>query len=175
MLAHLLDRTQKKMNSLPAKNWNSQWFAPTGEQQQVLQSKASAIIISALAGTGKTTTLCMKACNILASLGTDARVLILAYSRAGVTALRDRMLKLNGAIPDGIEVLTMEQLSERVLKAQGDPVIKLNDPVRRRFLILQAQQAICQELEHGTGGNSDAFLGRELDIDAFLKKKKKCY
>ena len=168
MLAHLLDRAPKKMNSLTAKNWNSQWFTPTGEQQQVLQSKASAIIISALAGTGKTTTLCMKACNIRASFGADARVLILAYSRAGVTALRDRMLKLNGAIPEGIEFLTMEQLSEQVLKEQGDPVIKLNDPVRRRFLILQAQQAICQELEHGTGGNSDAFLGRELDIDAFL-------
>ena len=156
------------MNSIPAKNWNSQWFAPTGEQQQVLQSRASAIIISALAGTGKTTTLCMKACNILASLDPGANVLVLAYSRAGVTALRDRMLKLHGAIPAGMEVLTMEQLSEGTLREQGDPVIMLNDPVRRRFLILQAHQALCQELEHEAAGTSDDILGRELDIDAFL-------
>lgn len=158
----------QKMTSLPAKGWNSQWFVPTGEQQQVLQSPATALIISALAGTGKTTTLCMKACNLLASVGPGARILVLAYSRAGVTALRDRMLKLHGAVPASLEILTMEQLCERVLKEQGDPVVKLDDPVRRRFLILQAQQALRQELARSPGGASDDLLGQDVDIDAFL-------
>ena len=40
------------MKHPPARSWNSQWFVPTGEQQQVLQSSAPALIISALAGTG---------------------------------------------------------------------------------------------------------------------------
>ncbi|RQO83148.1 UvrD-helicase domain-containing protein [Acidovorax sp. FJL06] len=156
------------MTSLPARGWNSQWFVPTGEQQQVLQSPATALIISALAGTGKTTTLCMKACHLLAGLGPEARILVLAYSRAGVTALRDRMLKLHGAVPASLEILTMEQLSEQVLRAQGDPVIRLQDPVRRRLLILQAQQALRQELTRSPDPGADAVLERDVDIDAFL-------
>lgn len=144
----------------------------------MLDSTATAAIISALAGTGKTTTLCMKACNLLAGLqgqrgAAPPRILVLAYSRAGVTAIRDRMLQLHGAVPRSMEVLTMEQLCEQVLKEQGDPVEKLDDPVRRRFLILQAQQALRLELERSGGygggdGIDDALLGQNVDIDAFL-------
>ena len=156
------------MTHSPARSWNSQWFVPTGEQQQVLQSSAPALIISALAGTGKTTTLCMKACQLLAGLGPQGRILVLAYSRAGVTALRDRFLKLHGAVPASLEILTIEQLSEQVLKAQGDPVVKLDDPVQRRFLILQAQQALRQELARSPDLDADAVLAHDVDIDAFL-------
>ncbi len=163
-----------------ARSWAHARITATAEQRRVLDSTASAIIISALAGTGKTTTLCMKACNLLASLqgqreAAPPRILVLAYSRAGVTALRDRMLQLHGAVPRSMEVLTMEQLCEQVLKEQGDPVERLDDPVRRRFLILQAQQALRLELERnsdsgGSGGDGidDALLGQNVDIDAFL-------
>lgn len=157
-----------KMTSLPARSWRSQWFTPTGEQQQVLQSKASAVIISALAGTGKTTTLCMKACHLLTRMDQEARILVLAYSRAGVTAIRDRILKLDGAVPAGLEILTIEQLSERVLKDQGDPVVKLDDPVRRRFLILQAQQALRQEQQRIPDNDTLAGLEQGIDVDVFL-------
>lgn len=161
----------------PARSWSHTRITATAEQRRVLDSTAPAIIISALAGTGKTTTLCMKACNLLASLQgqRDAgppRILVLAYSRAGVTAIRDRMLQLHGAVPRSMEVLTMEQLCEQVLKEQGDPVEKLDDPVRRRFLILQAQQALRLELERSGGGGADGIdgdlLGQNVDIDAFL-------
>lgn len=159
----------------PARSWSHARITATAEQRRVLDSTAPAIIISALAGTGKTTTLCMKACNLLASLQgqRDAgppRILVLAYSRAGVTAIRDRMLQLHGALPRSMEVLTMEQLCEQVLKEQGDPVEKLDDPVRRRFLILQAQQALRLELERSGGGEGidDDLLGQNVDIDAFL-------
>ena len=57
--------------SKPIKRWANRYILPTAEQQQILDSKASAIIISALAGTGKTTTLCMKACHLLEQLGSD--------------------------------------------------------------------------------------------------------
>lgn len=143
-------------------------LAPTFEQQQVLQSKSSAIIINALAGTGKTTTLCMKACSLLAAGNHDARILVLAYSRAGVTAIRDRLHKLNGALPPRLEILTVEQLCERVLREQGDPVQRMDDPVRRRFLILQAQQALRQELSRNPDTATDPLLERDVDIDAFL-------
>lgn len=156
------------MTHPPARSWNSQWFVPTGEQQQVLQSNAPAIVISALAGTGKTTTLCMKACQLLAGLGPEGRMLVLAYSRAGVTALRDRLLKLHGAVPASLEILTIEQLSQQVLRAQGDPVVKLDDPVQRRFLILQAQQALRQELARSPDPDADAVMAHDVDIDAFL-------
>ena len=156
------------MTSPPPRRWNSQWFVPTGEQQRVLQSKASALIISALAGTGKTTTLCMKACNLLASMGDGARILVLAYSRAGVTAVRDRLIKLNGVVPASLEILTIEQLSEQVLRQQGDPLQRLTDPVRRRFLILQAQQALRQELARSPDTEAGALLEQDVDIDAFL-------
>lgn len=158
------------------RSWSHARITATAEQRRVLDSVAPAIIISALAGTGKTTTLCMKACNLLLrqAAGTPgaAPILFLAYSRAGVTAIRDRMLQLHGAVPRSMEVLTMEQLCEQVLKEQGDPVEKLDDPVRRRFLILQAQQALRLELERSGGGGGDGIdgdlLGQNVDIDAFL-------
>ncbi|MDD0839522.1 AAA family ATPase [Curvibacter sp. HBC61] len=153
----------------PALPWSATSIHPTGEQWQVLNSPARAKLVQALAGTGKTTTLCMKACSLLKRLGPDARVLMLAYSRAGVTAIRDRMSQLQaGLSPQQLDVLTVEQLSEQVLKDQGDPVHRLNDPLRRRFLILQAQQALRQERQPGADGQYSAWLGREVDIDAFL-------
>lgn len=165
--------------SSPARSWAHARITATAEQRRVLDSKAPAIVISALAGTGKTTTLCMKACNLLlqqAGKAGQARepapILFLAYSRAGVTAIRDRMLQLHGAVPRSMEILTMEQLCEAVLKDQGDPVERLDDPVRRRFLILQAQQALRLELErsddHGASLEDDALMAHDVDIDAFL-------
>lgn len=150
------------------RSWAHPHFVPTAEQRRVLDSTATAAIISALAGTGKTTTLCMKACQLLAGMEQqrkEPRILVLAYSRAGVTAIRDRMLQLHGAVPRSLEILTIEQLCEQVLREQGDPVEKLEDPVRRRFLILQAQQALRLELERSGDGD---LQGQNVDIDAFL-------
>ncbi len=154
--------------SKPIKRWANRYILPTAEQQQILDSKASAIIISALAGTGKTTTLCMKACHLLEQLGSDARLLLLAYSQAGVTAIRDRMLKLHGQVPAALEVLTIEQLCARALQEQGDPVVTLQDPMRRRHLILQAQQALRQELRNSPNAELAEWLAQEVDVDAFL-------
>jgi hypothetical protein len=158
-----------------SRSWSHARIIATAEQRRVLDSKAPALIISALAGTGKTTTLCMKACNLLLQQqqqrGGALPILVLAYSRAGVTAIRDRMLQLHGKVPASMQVLTMEQLCEAVLREQGDPVEKLEDPVRRRFLILQAQQALRLELERSGGGGDevdDDLMGRDADIDAFL-------
>lgn len=156
------------MNAPQPKSWTNLYVNPTDEQKQVLRSKATAILIRALAGTGKTTTLCMKACDLMASLGREARILVLAYSRAGVTAVRNRMIKLNGSVPSSLEVLTIEQLCERLLKEQGDPVDKLNDPMRKRSLILQAQQALRQDLEDKPNAEVSEWLAQDVDIDAFL-------
>jgi len=143
-------------------------FRPTVEQQQIIQSKSNGILIDALAGTGKTTALCMKGCNRQAGTHRGVRILMLAYSRAGVTAIRDRLHKLNGSVPPSLDILTVEQLSEGVLREQGDPVHKMDDPVRRSFLILQAQQALRQELVRSPNSGMDALLERDVDVDAFL-------
>ena len=144
-------------------------ISPSPEQRRVLDTHACASIISALAGTGKTTTLCMKAHAWLAQPDTQAHILMLAYSRAGVTALRHRLLQLHGALPEQLSILTLEQLCEQVLREQGDPVEKLQDPVRRRFLILQAHQALRQELAHSPDNAAvHEWLAQPLDVDAFL-------
>ena len=154
-----------------AKHWLNPYMAASREQQQVLASSATAVIISALAGTGKTTTLCMKACDLIGRLGGGARILVLAYSRAGVTAIRDRMIKLNNAVPDSLDVLTIEQLCARLLQEQGDPLERLDDPVRQRRLILQAQQALLQDLTHEHDLALAEWLAQEVDIDAFLAQE----
>jgi len=156
------------MTSLPSRSWNNTWITPTPEQQAVLESTAQAIVIQALAGTGKTTTLCMKASHLQASLGSERRLLVLAYSQAGVVAIRDRMMKLHGSVPAGLDILTIEQLCEKLLGAQGDPLEKLEDPVRRRFLILQAQLALREVLARSPDDHAAELMEHDVDIDAFL-------
>jgi superfamily I DNA/RNA helicase len=156
------------MNLPFANHWLKSRITASDEQRQVLDSGAAAIIISALAGTGKTTTLCMKASNLISRLGGQAHILVLAYSRAGVIAIRDRMVRLNGVMPEGLEVLTIEQLCASLLEKQGDPLERLEDPVRRRQMILQAQQALLQDLEHEHDLELGEWLARDVDIDAFL-------
>ena len=56
---------------------------PGLDQNQALNSEASSLLIRALAGTGKTTTLAIKATDLICTQGAR-NVLMLAYSEAGI-------------------------------------------------------------------------------------------
>ena len=59
---------------------------PNDEQKAVLNTTAKTVLINALAGTGKTTTLATKAADLVQMRGAR-RVLMLAYSDAGLAAI----------------------------------------------------------------------------------------
>ena len=114
------------------------------EQQAIVQRRAHSAIIAALAGTGKTTTL---ACCAVDRLRTqpDARILVLACSKAGVQAFQQRLQMLTPNASRAIEITTLERWCARQLR-QYDPAVRfVTDPLELRQ---QARQAL-QLLEGG--------------------------
>ena len=63
---------------------------PTLDQNAALNSQASSLLIDALAGTGKTSTLAIKAADLIQHRGAE-RILMLAYSEAGLKAIQARL------------------------------------------------------------------------------------
>ena len=139
---------------------------PTLEQNAVLNATASSVLVSALAGTGKTTTLAIQAADLLRAQPTS-RILMLAYSDAGLHAIAQRLEKFVPAIPRQVQIMTVEQLCAGVLKAQGDPLVRVTEPLQRNLLIRQAHAALLSEPQHGTDADDADFQGRELDVQAF--------
>jgi len=136
----------------------------THEQQAIVYSKAPSAIMAALAGTGKTTTLACRAVHMLRTQP-DARMLVLAYSKAGVQAFKQRLQMLLQHIPGNIHVTTLERWCARVLR-QRDPSVRfVTDPVELRQ---QAQQAL-KLLEEQLTRQPDARieLPTEVDMQAF--------
>ena len=139
---------------------------PTLEQNAVLNATASSVLVSALAGTGKTTTLAIQAADLLRAQPTS-RILMLAYSDAGLHAIAQRLEKFVPAIPRQVQIMTVEQLCAGVLKAQGDPLVRVTEPLQRNLLIRQAHAALLSDPQHGTDADGADFLGRDLDVQAF--------
>ncbi len=145
---------------------------PNDEQKAVLNTTAGAVLISALAGTGKTTTLATKAADLIQMRGAR-RVLMLAYSEAGLAALRDRLGRFMPADAPEVRIMTVEQLCAGLLQAQGLPVQRLAEPLERNLLIRQAHAALRQDLQRDIAHEEAlppaavAFLDRELDVQAF--------
>ena len=145
---------------------------PNDEQKAVLNTTAGAVIISALAGTGKTTTLATKAADLIQMRGAR-RVLMLAYSDAGLAALRERLGRFMPVDAAEVHLSTVEQFCSGLLQAQGLPPPRLAEPLERHLLIRQADAALRQELqraidrEEALPPSALAFLGRELDVQAF--------
>ena len=147
---------------------------PTLEQNEVLNATASTVLVSALAGTGKTTTLAIKAADLLRAQP-GRRILMLAYSEAGLTAIAQRLAQLGPALPRQVQIMTVEQLCATVLAGQGDALVRVTEPLQRTLLIRQAHTSLRQSLRHdATLRTPDAvdtadFLSNDLDIQAFLR------
>ena len=112
----------------------------TTEQQAIVHSQAASAIIAALAGTGKTTTLACCAVQALRAQP-DARILVLAHSRAGVQAFQHRLRALVHQVPGHLQVTTLERWSARTLRQRDVGVRFVADPVELRQ---QAQQALLE-------------------------------
>lgn len=147
---------------------------PTLEQNEVLNTTAGAVLVNALAGTGKTTTLAIKAADLLRQQRAS-RILMLAYSEAGLAAIKQRLEQFLPAIPQALQMWTVEQLCARVLQEQGDPLERVTEPLQRHWLIQQAHGALLADaLLHPSSPAYDApeardFLARALDVQAFAE------
>ena len=140
---------------------------PTLEQNEVLNATASAVLVSALAGTGKTTTLAIKAADLIRTKGAG-RILMLAYSEAGLAAIAQRLEKFVPAIPRQVHIMTVEQLCATVLQSQGDTLVRISEPLQRNLLIHQAHTALLQDPPLDMPPEVADFLARDLDVQAFL-------
>ena len=143
---------------------------PGLDQNQALNSEASSLLIRALAGTGKTTTLAIKAVDLIRTQGAR-KVLMLAYSEAGIKAIQARLDRLTAVHLEGLHLLTLEQFCARLLEEQGDPVPLLGSGLEKNMLIEQAHEALRQEV----GRHKELelpeltdYFARPLDISAFL-------
>ncbi|RYF28038.1 MAG: ATP-dependent helicase [Comamonadaceae bacterium] len=140
---------------------------PTLEQNEVLNATASAVLVSALAGTGKTTTLAIKAADLLRQQRAS-RILMLAYSEAGLAAIAQRLEKFVPAIPRQVRIMTVEQLCAGVLQEQGDTLVRVTEPLQRHLLIHQAHGALVADPEPSDAPEARDFLARDLDVQAFM-------
>lgn len=91
---------------------------PGLDQNQALNSEASSLLIRALAGTGKTTTLAIKAADLIRTQGAR-NVLMLAYSEAGIKAIQARLDRLSTVRLEGLHLLTLEQFAPGYSKSRG--------------------------------------------------------
>lgn len=140
---------------------------PTLEQNEVLNATARVVLVNALAGTGKTTTLAIKAADLIRTKGAS-RILMLAYSEAGLAAIAQRLETLVPAIPRQVQIMTVEQLCSGVLQQQGDTLVRVTEPLQRALLIRQAHSALVHGDAHHTHPALAEFLSRELDVQAFM-------
>lgn len=143
---------------------------PGLDQNQALNSEASSLLIRALAGTGKTTTLAIKAVDLIRTQGAR-KVLMLAYSEAGIKAIQARLDRLTTVHLEGLHLLTLEQFCARLLEEQGDPVPLLGSGLEKNMLIEQAHEALRQEVERHKElelPELTDYFARPLDISAFL-------
>jgi superfamily I DNA/RNA helicase len=143
---------------------------PGLDQNQALNSEASSLLIRALAGTGKTTTLAIKATDLIRTQGAR-NVLMLAYSEAGIKAIQARLDRLSAVHLEGLHLLTLEQFCARLLEEQGDPVPMLSSGLEKNLLIQQAHEALSQEAERHAELDIPEladYFARPLDISAFL-------
>ena len=118
---------------------------PGIDQNQALNSEAPSLLIRALAGTGKTTTLAIKAADLIHTKGAR-NVLMLAYSEAGIKAIQERLTRFTAVRLEDLHLLTLEQLCAQMLTEQGDPVPILSSDLEKNLLIAQAQGALQTNL-----------------------------
>lgn len=135
------------------------------EQQAIVASTAHCAIMAALAGTGKTTTL---ACCALQALRQQpqARILVLAYTKAGVQAFQHRWRSLSQHVPAQLQVTTLERWCARHLR-QRDPQVRfLTDPVALREHAQQAWQGLQEQQQWQPDERLE--FAANMDMQAFM-------
>ncbi len=134
------------------------------EQQAILAHEGRCAIVAALAGVGKTTTLACKVVQACRS-GKVQRVLVLAYSRAGVTAFHHRLHQLVREVPPQVQITTVERWAAQQIRRRDPAARFLVDRVALQTQVREAYQALCQRLAEHPDAALDA--PGDLDLDAF--------
>lgn len=134
------------------------------EQQAILAHPGRSTIVAALAGVGKTTTLACKVVQACRS-GPAQRILVLAYSRAGVTAFHQRLRQLVREVPPQVQITTVERWAAQQIRHRDPGARFLADRVELQAHVRAAHQSLCQRLSE----HPDPWLEGppELDLDAF--------
>lgn len=134
------------------------------EQQDILSHGGRSAIVAALAGVGKTTTL---ACKVVQALrtGKAKRVLVLAYSRAGVAAFHHRMQLLVQDIAPQVQITTLERWAALQIRRRDPSARFLADRIALHNHVRQAHESLARRLQERPDPRLQP-LG-ELDFDAF--------
>lgn len=136
----------------------------TAEQQAIVHSPAPSAIITALAGSGKTTTLACAAVQALRAQP-DARILVLACSKAGVAAFKHRLHTLLHEVPRSLHITTLERWCARTLR-QRDPAVRfVTDAPTLRSQAQQALQLLETQLQRQPDARIE--LPSEVDMQTF--------
>ena len=104
---------------------------PTAAQQQILDSKAPALVVLGGAGTGKTTTaatLVRRTLQDARTSGRRERALFLSFSRAAATQILSRSSDILGPFAGQVEVTTFHAFAWRLIVKWGS-VLGVSDPV----------------------------------------------
>lgn len=134
------------------------------EQQAILAHQGRSAIVAALAGVGKTTTLACKVVQACRS-GRAQRILVLAYSRAGVTAFHHRLQQLVREIPPQVQITTVERWAAQQIRRRDPAARFLADRLELQAHVRQAHQSLCAHLSEHPDPLLD--MHPELDLDAF--------
>lgn len=96
-------------------------FQPRTQQQHVLDYRGGLMGVSAVPGSGKTTTISALAAELIArGLPVDSQVLVVTYQNAAVDTVRARIaaeLKVQGLLHAGYDVRTLHSLSYTIIQA----------------------------------------------------------
>lgn len=136
----------------------------TTEQQAIVRHPAPSAIIAALAGTGKTTTLACRAVHLLRTRP-DARILVLAHSKAGVEAFRHRLHLLVPHVSSQLHITTLERWCARMLRQRDHGVRFVTDPIELRQQARQALLLLEEQLQRQPDERIE--LPTEVDMQAF--------
>lgn len=142
-------------------------FFLTAQQRAIVQHTGRAVVVAALAGTGKTTTLASKLLHH-AQRQPHSRILVLACSHAGAAAFRTRLQQL---APQGladstfVHITSLERWCARQLRRRDASTQFLSDPIAQRQEALAAAQALQERLLREP--DDLVQLPAQLDVDAF--------
>jgi DNA helicase II / ATP-dependent DNA helicase PcrA len=136
----------------------------TSEQLAIVQRQAPSAIIAALAGTGKTTTLACAAVQHWRQ-HPDARILVLASSKAGVQAFQHRLQMLVQHVPNVLHITTLERWCARSLRQRDAAVRFVTDSLELRNQAHQALHLLEEQLQRQPDARIE--LPTEVDMQAF--------
>ncbi len=147
-------------------------IAATDEQRAILRSDAARLLIEANAGTGKTTTLCMRALDMVASGAEPARILMLSYTAPGAKAIASAFERLGAParLRKSLRIGTFDALCRARLKTfEGGETTALERSEDLRAPVLAAV-AIARELAEERHPGTFTLRGSgELAVESLLQ------